>query len=145
MAYGWVKLADYRTEAAEGEEEEMTRATIRLEGQDKLEDRINETYRMFKSRVAQAGKEVTAKMVAKAKHFVPVDTGALRNSIKRIDPVIKPRHVEFGFSAGGDNVDYARHVEWGTYKMMPQPYMRPAAQSQHAALLKRLKEAGKLR
>lgn len=105
------------------------------------------------------GNEVTTKMTKLATQIVPVDTGALRDSIEQIPAVLKRKiirrqTIEFGFSAGGGIVDYARYVEYGTskrriktlvqYKMRPQPYMWPAARSFHPLLIKRLKEVGKL-
>jgi len=70
-----------------------------------------------------------------AKAVVPVDTGALRRSIRQ-EP--RPRRegdsYEAGISAGGGGVvnpktgrevDYAAHVEYGTSRTPAQPYLRP--------------------
>lgn len=47
----------------------------------------------------------------------PVDTGRLRNSIT---------HTASGDTAYvGTNVEYAPYVEYGTYKMAAQPYLKP--------------------
>ena len=68
-------------------------------------------------------------MEAHAVRIVPVDTGRLRGSIK----------VE----ADGNAItiradtDYAEHVEFGTYKMRAQPYIRPAI---HAGVKKYIPE-----
>lgn len=55
-----------------------------------------------------------------AKRIVPVDTGRLRASIiaQRINP------NKWEVSA---NTNYASFVEFGTVKMIAQPYIRPAA------------------
>lgn len=144
MAYGWVKLAGSAEEEGEEEMTKVIKAVIILKGQDKLEARIDETYHMLQSRVVHVGEYVTAKMVTTARQFVPVLTGDLKKTIKQTEPVLGLGYVEFGFSAGDDHVDYAKYVEFGTYKMRPQPYMRPAAASQSALLRKLLREAGKL-
>lgn len=59
---------------------------------------------------------------AHAKTIVPVDTGALKNSIttemdSSVSAIVAP-HTE-----------YAEYVEFGTYKMAAQPYMTPAAEA----------------
>ena len=58
---------------------------------------------------------------ADAKSLAPVDTGALRNSIGTTIS-------NGGLSAEiGPTASYAAHVEFGTRRMRPQPFMRPAA------------------
>lgn len=56
-----------------------------------------------------------------AKDIVPVDTGALKNSIQA-----KPESPQVWEVA--PHTEYAIYVEFGTYKMRAQPYMRPAAE-----------------
>jgi HK97 gp10 family phage protein len=61
-------------------------------------------------------------IVDTAKGLVPVDTGALQDSIR-----MEVEGETVNAVAGGiDDVDYALHVEFGTVKMAAQPYMRPA-------------------
>lgn len=57
-------------------------------------------------------------VVAHAQAIVPVDTGALKSSIG-VD------FDEHGFEAGPTQ-EYGHYVEYGTSRMSPQPYMRPA-------------------
>ena len=58
---------------------------------------------------------------ADAKSLAPVDTGMLRNSISTTIGA-------GGLSAEiGPTASYAAHVEFGTRRMRPQPFMRPAA------------------
>jgi HK97 gp10 family phage protein len=64
-----------------------------------------------------------AEIAADAQQRAPVDTGALRDSIK--GRVINQQAGEV--TAGGGEVDYAGYVEYGTVKMGAQPYMHPAA------------------
>ena len=61
-----------------------------------------------------------------AKRLCPVDTGRLRNSIThQVNDSEKSVYI-------GTNVEYAPHVELGTYKASAQPFLTPAAQD-HAA------------
>lgn len=59
-----------------------------------------------------------------AKQFVPVDTGALRDSIKAEKLAGNQYGVKGDITA---NTEYALYVELGTVKMRAQPYLRPAA------------------
>ena len=54
-----------------------------------------------------------------AKQLCPVDTGNLRDSISHI--VYTNGNAEIY-----TNVEYAPHVEYGTWKQRPQPFMEPA-------------------
>lgn len=57
-----------------------------------------------------------------AKRLCPVDTGRLRSSIGwKVD--VDGMGL---FAQIGTNVDYAPHVEFGTSRQAPQPYLRPA-------------------
>lgn len=53
-----------------------------------------------------------------AKRLCPVDTGRLRSSI-----MVEMNGNTITLSG---NTDYASYIEWGTYKMRPQPFIRPA-------------------
>lgn len=57
-----------------------------------------------------------------AKRYCPVDTGRLRSSITS---VIGQQDGEF-VGVVGSNVKYAPHVEFGTYKMGAQSFLRRA-------------------
>lgn len=70
-------------------------------------------------------------IIAQAKALAPVDTGALRNSLRyktstgqgsfEIDIQLKP-----GEAAVGSALEYAVYQEFGTRYMKPQPFLRPA-------------------
>lgn len=65
------------------------------------------------------------KVEAAAKRQCPVDTGRLRASITHsLD-----RDGEGLYAVIGSDVEYAPHVELGTSRMRPQPFLRPALQA----------------
>lgn len=85
--------------------------------------------------------EIAEQVVAEAKALAPVDLGQLRNSI-----MFKTSTEQGGFNDGsgesarneltsqptkgegfvGSNLDYAIYQEFGTRRIAPQPYLRPA-------------------
>ncbi len=110
---------------------------IEWEGLDRLRRYLAETIpEAFEKAALEALDEATRRGVDHAKAVAPVDTGALRKSIRQ-EP--KPRredgYYEAGISAGGGGVvnprtgrevDYAGFVEWGTSRAPAQPYLTPA-------------------
>lgn len=67
----------------------------------------------------KAIKEIAPQMEAEMKDFVPVDTGALRRSIKV--QAIQGQNPRIEIST----LDYGFFVETGTSKMAPQPFVTP--------------------
>ena len=86
-----------------------------IAGMDKLIRQLNEVGLAFTVDDLAEGALVIAEA---AENMVPVDTGFLRSSIFVREA---GNNVEVGFSA-----EYASYVEFGTYKMVAQPYLRPA-------------------
>ena len=70
---------------------------------------------------------------AQAKEDCPVDTGHLRNSIRSEMTSAKEGVVE-------TNVEYAKHVEYGTSKQVAQPFMRTAIIKSEAKIKKILED-----
>jgi HK97 gp10 family phage protein len=67
---------------------------------------------------ADALEPVSLEVLADAVRLVPVDTGALRDSLDRkIDGMV---------ARIGSGLHYAGYVEHGTEKMEAEPYLRPA-------------------
>ena len=66
-------------------------------------------------------------VTGEAKLRSPVDKGQLRASINH--------RVETDLVRIGTNVHYAPHVEYGTYKMSAQPYLRPAVDENRKKLV----------
>lgn len=105
---------------------------------------MDELREWLTSRISEAFKESALEMlneaadfgVMRAKQLVPVATGALQRSIRREpDAQAEANGFSVGVSAGdggvtnprtGREVDYAGHVEYGTSRMPPKPYLRPA-------------------
>lgn len=62
------------------------------------------------------------KVEARAKDLVPVDTGATKNSIAT---TIEGDAAETTAQIG-PTTEYAIYLEFGTYRMAPRPFLRPA-------------------
>jgi HK97 gp10 family phage protein len=84
-------------------------------GLSKLMDQLDAVGLEFTNEDLVAGAEV---IMQKARDLCPVDTGFLRDSAFIDD---QSAEVLIGFSA-----EYASYVEFGTYKMEAQPFLRPA-------------------
>ncbi len=82
-------------------------------------NRIPEITARFPGAVRAAVAKAAYDIEADAKTLCPVDTGALRGSIKT--------QVEGTSAKVTASMEYAGYVEFGTYKMAPRAYMRPAA------------------
>lgn len=68
--------------------------------------------------------EVAKQVEETAKGLVPIDTGALQTSIETFGAAGEAERIV----SAGQGLDYAGHVEFGTYKTPAQPFMTPAAQ-----------------
>ena len=93
-----------------------------------LPEAFNESSAAALDRAADDG-------VDRAKQLVPVDTGALQQSIRKERKAQPAGNITYtGIRAGGyvrnpktgRIVDYATYVERGTSRQRPQPYLRPA-------------------
>lgn len=84
------------------------------------------------ARVAAAVRKTAFDIEADAKALAPVDTGNLRGSISTDitgDGRFGTVEAEIGPTA-----EYGAFVEYGTSRMGPQPYMRPAADRREPSL-----------
>lgn len=73
-----------------------------------------------------AHKELQRKQIKverRSKRLCPVDTGRLRSSIARGEITRTGDTIEGRI---GTDVEYAKHVEYGTTVSRAQPYLRPA-------------------
>jgi len=83
------------------------------------DNRIPGIMATFPGAVSAVVKKTAMDVEAEAKTLCPVDTGALRRSILA--------EVEQFSATIAPHTEYDAYVEFGTYKMAAQPYMRPAA------------------
>lgn len=88
---------------------------------------------------ARAAVHKTARDIeADAKHMAPVRTGNLRNSIStEVSNLASVAEAVIGPTA-----EYGAHVEFGTSRQTPQPYLGPAADNRLPSLEAALAELG---
>lgn len=78
-------------------------------------------------------------IVETAKDNAAVDTGELRDSIDWEEITTSSGEVS---ADAGPTAPHGRHVEWGTYKDPPQPFMGPATDEHEHELDERLGDVG---
>lgn len=88
-----------------------------------ISDTLSKSLAKYSSARLQAAVEARLErigegMASTAFSLVPIDTGFLQSSIYVF---VKGMQLELGATA-----DYASYVEFGTYKMAAQPFLRPA-------------------
>lgn len=114
------------------------RTEIVWDGVDQLKKYLNNTIPYeFREAYTEALQKAAYDGKERAQILVPVDTGALRDSI-RIERYAQPAgNITYtGIAAGGYKrnpktgkiVNYAGYVEFGTSRQRPQPYLRPATE-----------------
>ena len=81
---------------------------------------LRETADTLTRRASQVVRKAALDTMADAKTLAPVDTGNLRNSITTDTRTGDLRAVVEATAS------YSAYLEWGTSKMQPQPFMRPA-------------------
>jgi len=75
----------------------------------------------FRKRLKRALLNIGFLIEGEAKKIVPVRTGNLQNSIRFDTDSVNNNRIVINVHA-----EYAPHVEFGTEKQRPKPYMRPA-------------------
>ena len=118
---------------------------IEILGLTELEEKLSNLEEKLSRALDEALEEIAEKIRDDAKSLVPVDTGALKKSIR----VEKKGELQVSVVAGdggvinpktGREVDYAGFVEFGTSRMSPQPYMQPALEKNRDEILRIVKE-----
>jgi len=101
-------------------------------------DKLPELEGLLLQRATDAVMKAAYDIEGQAKDVVPFDTGNLQSSIqtKQEGPV--------SATVGPRAVDYAIHVEYGTYKMRARPYMRPAAERVAPAFISAMEQIAKI-
>ena len=111
-------------------------ATIRITGIEALKakfDQLSDDAGGTKVRAALRAGGMVVMNAAKAN--APVLTGNLRRSIAIVDGP-GPQEITIG-----TDVEYAPFVEFGTSKMAAQPYLRPAIDENHDAVIGAIEDA----
>lgn len=103
-----------------------------IEGLDKLLRKLDSIEPLVEEAVEKALEKSGTLIEADAKTFVPVDTGALKDSIYH--------KVQDGQLEVGATMPYAIFVEFGTYKMRPQPYLTPAFEANKEVMIDTIKQ-----
>jgi HK97 gp10 family phage protein len=107
---------------------------IEIEGIEELERALEDAAKKLHAAFEEAVAESSEALAESARSFAPVDTGRLRDAI-------------VGESDGTtgevfvDGVDYASYVEFGTSKMVAQPFLTPAAEIEREQFVRRLSES----
>jgi HK97 gp10 family phage protein len=122
--------------------------SVEILGKDKVIARLAELKERLDPAVEAELKEFAEACRDMAKIFVPIDTGSLQKSIRVQNYTREGGTHRIGVSAGGyitnpksgRKVDYAAHVEFGTSRMRPRPYMRPAYEMVKKGVAEALKE-----
>lgn len=108
--------------------------SIQVKGLEQLNRNIKTYSKDAHDKVSDAIQHGALSITADAKRIVPVDTGALRNSIQYTK--ISDLEAEVG-----TNIEYAPHVEFGTIKQRAQPYLTPATELNILPIITAVKKA----
>lgn len=105
-----------------------------------LKSRIPEISASLTARVGQTTKQGAEVIAAAARERVPLGEAEphLRDTIK-----VEEADGGYEVTAGGEGVDYAAYVEYGTVDTPAQPYMIPSFEESREAIIARV--AGVLR
>ena len=95
------------------------------EAQDRAQDAVQAVVERYADAIAR-----------EAKGFAPVDTGALRGSIRTA-----LSRFSADILAGDDEITYAAFVELGTINAAAQPFLAPAFEANRAPFVRDLKAA----
>ena len=125
----------------------MSNTKLRIEGIENVKRNFNALTEGMNPAAARVLKEVAEEVKTEAKDLVPVDTGALRDSIRLIVTAKPAGNItRVGVRAGGYEVNpktgklvnYAVYVEFGTSRQSPQPYLIPAVNKKAVPIMRRL-------
>ena len=92
-----------------------------IEGLKKVDSALWRLSRAILIISGEALKLASEVCVSEAQRLAPVKTGRLRDSIRILED-------GGGYTVVGSDLHYAPYVEYGTSRMAPKPYLRPAAE-----------------
>lgn len=120
----------------------MAKTNVTWSGLDKLMEELGATAEATIDAAASAMKTTTGQVQAQAKQIAPKRTGYMANNIL-VEPVKKTAASVTG--TVNAKADYSSFVEFGTYKMSAEPFIRPAVSAAQSLFIKttmdKLKEA----
>ena len=120
----------------------MTEINVKWSGLDSLMEQLGATAAATIEAAASAMKLTTGQVQAIAKQVAPKRTGYMANNIS-VESVKKTATSVTG--TVNAEADYSSFVEFGTYKMSAQPFIRPAVSAAQSLFIKttmdKLKEA----
>ena len=120
----------------------MDNTNVTWSGLDKLIEELGATAGATIEAASSAMKTTTGKVQAQAKQIAPKRTGFMANNIL-VEQVKKTATSVTG--TVNAKADYSSFVEFGTYKMAAEPFIRPAVSAGQSVFIKttmeKLKEA----
>jgi HK97 gp10 family phage protein len=120
----------------------MANTNVTWTGLDKLMEELGATAGATIEAAASAMKTTTGQVQEKAKQIAPKRTGFMAHNIL-VEPVKKTATSVTG--TVNAKADYSSFVEFGTYKMSAEPFIRPAVSAGQSLFIKttmdKLKEA----
>jgi len=111
----------------------MAKTNVTWTGLDKLMEQIGATAGATIEAASSAMKKTTGKVQVQAKQIAPKRTGFMANNIL-VEPVKKTATSVTG--TVNAKADYSSFVEFGTYKMSAQPFIRPAVSAGQSVFIK---------
>lgn len=149
----------------------MARTTVRVEGLRELGEAMRELGTEVSEKIAHAMVSKAARMVRdEAKKAAPVRTGFMKQNIivkkmrksetdltseyrmgvrkykvKYADTRFNVRKGRAGTYYGVDDAYYWRYLEFGTVKMAPRPFIRPAFENNRMRAVDEMKRVGQRR
>ncbi|WP_350345773.1 HK97-gp10 family putative phage morphogenesis protein [Lacticaseibacillus paracasei] len=111
----------------------MAEINIKWSGLDKLMEELGATAGATIEAAASAMKTTTGKVQAQAKQIAPKRTGFMANNIL-VEPVNKTATSVTG--TVNAKADYSSFVEFGTYKMSAEPFIRPTVSAAQSFFIK---------
>lgn len=104
--------------------------TLRVENLKEILDALNNTENEVRNDLQELAQQYSEKLKASAEKNVPVNTGALKSSIKASVSEAKKNHffarVRAGQYGSGGKSPHAHLQEFGTNRHKAHPFLRPA-------------------
>jgi len=108
----------------------MFKATAKGLNFSKLSKFAGDSNKKVNRNVSRAVQKIAFNILRDAKRNAPIRTGALRASGRVLEINKMKQEIEFGGS--GTGVNYAAAIEYGTGRISPKPFLRPAVKQNQA-------------